>query len=98
MKENTNLQTENITKEAPTELTELFKDKEKPAQLSDIINVQAIICVAISILYISLNMLRPNMAIELYDTFFENFNGGGGYGQVYSEIEDFVNSKPIDYD
>ena len=78
--ENYDVNEENQTE--PVELTELFVQKKKTVTLSDTITLQAILCVVISIIYIGINMLFPQIAAEMYDTY--EYNA--------------MDSKPVEYD
>ena len=81
------------------ELTELFATKRKTVTLADTITLQAIICVAVSIAYLAVNMLAPQLSVQLYNEFKLNYNMEAQSAEsVFKAIEEFVNSTPVDYD
>jgi hypothetical protein len=81
----------------PVELTELFVSKRKAVTLSDIITVQAIICVIISIAYVTANTVCPDVTKELYSEFTLHYSADTSDG-ILKEISEFLNSKPVRYD
>lgn len=84
--------------EQPVELTELFADKRPDITLGDIIVTQAILCVAISIIFVLANMLLPDIAQGMYSEFRLCFDGGGAAEDVFAAIAEFANSTPVIYD
>lgn len=93
-------QTEPVNEE-PVELTELFVQKKKTVTLSDTITLQAILCVVISIIYIGINMLFPQIAAEMYDIYEYNANSEmNDYpaADVFKSVAEFMDSKPVEYD
>ncbi len=88
-----------VNDEEPVELTELFKDSRKTVTLADIITFQAILCVIISIVYIALNMMIPQTAVEIYNEFSVNYSMETDSDNRISEaVSRFLNSVPADYD
>ena len=91
--------TTNIAEEKPVELTELFKDNKKSVTLSDIVVFQAILCVAVSLVYMVMNIFLPESAVEMYEEFTVNYNMEiSEEGNVIDTLADFINSSPADND
>lgn len=89
----------NNAEEKPVELTELFKDNKKSVALSDIIVFQAILCVAVSLVYMVMNIFLPESAVEMYEEFTVNYNMEiSEEGNVIDALADFINSSPADND
>ena len=83
----------------PQELTELFVTKRKTVTLADTITLQAIICVVLSIAYLAVNMLLPEISEALYSEFGLNYNMEAESAEdVFKAISDFINSTPVNYD
>ncbi|MCD7730769.1 MAG: hypothetical protein LUI05_04650 [Oscillospiraceae bacterium] len=90
---------EQSEKEEPTELTELFPSERKTVTLADTITLQAIICVVISIGYLAVNMLFPQISQTLYSEFKVNYNLETESAEdVFRAVSGFINSTPVDYD
>lgn len=86
-------------KSEPIELTELFRRKPRAAPFSEIITVQAIICVITAILFIAANTAFPDNAAEVYDKYSEAASAQDDPMLRAAEaIVDFLNSKPAVYD
>lgn len=92
-----NVKQDNFTYE-PVELTELFADKRPDVTFGDIIVTQAILCVAISIVFVLSNMLLPRVAQGMYTEFRLCMDGGGAAEAAYEAIAEFANSTPVTYD
>ncbi|MCL2053919.1 MAG: hypothetical protein FWG90_05705 [Oscillospiraceae bacterium] len=81
--------TENTSKEKP--------GAPKPSKaikyrsLSDIITVQAIICVIIGIGFAALNIFKPQIAVELYEIYSRHANEDSK-----GSIIEFINSTPVE--
>lgn len=89
----------NAAEEKPVELTELFKDNKNTVTLSDIVVFQAILCVAVSLVYAVMNIFLPESAVEMYEEFTVNYNMEiSEEGNVIDALADFVNSSPADND
>ena len=85
----------------PVELTEMFVSPEKKCTLSDIITVQSIICVAISISFIVLNMLYPSVADSMHTVFESSISNNceeNFFEEIAQIIKDMANAKPLQYD
>lgn len=84
--------------ERPVELTELFADKRPDVTPGDIIVTQAILCAAISIVFVLANILLPDIARGMYSEFRLCLDGGGAAEDVFAAIAEFANSTPMTYD
>lgn len=90
---------EKTAAEELVELTELFVTKRKTVTLADTITLQAIICVVLSIAYLAVNMLLPEISEALYSEFGLNYNMEAESAEdVFKAISDFINSTPVNYD
>lgn len=76
----------------PVELTELFHDEIKSLPLSEIIVFQAVICVVVSIIFVLLNMLYPEIAAEVYDETFGHFNKNIRLSELIDGIAEWFNT------
>lgn len=81
-------------KNETVELTELFAEKEKSFTLSDIIVVQSIVCMAVSVVFVLLNMLLPKAAEGIYDELSYWSQADISFEELMSAIIRFVNSSP----
>lgn len=97
MENENDVKQDNFT-DKPVELTELFAEKSPDITLGDIIVMQAILCVAISIVFVLANMLLPDVAQGMYSEFRLCFDGGGAVETAYEAIAEFANSTPVTYD
>ena len=89
----------NVAEEKPVELTELFKDNKKSVSLSDIVVFQAILCVAVSLVYVVMNIFLPESAVEMYEEFTVNYTMEiSEESNVIDALADFINSSPADND
>ena len=75
---------------------EAFVYNEKSCPLSEIITVQSIVCVAVSIIFVLINIFYPQTAAEIYDVTSENFNYEVHISAIAENIKDFLNSSPSD--
>lgn len=83
----------------PQELTELFVTKRKTVTLADTMTLQAIICVALSIAYLAVNMFLPDISEAICSEFELNYNLEAERAEeVWGAISDFINSTPVNYD
>ena len=75
------------------------KDKRKYITLDETITLQAIICVVISILFVTFNMLAPEVSEVLSVKFKENYYMSSEQAEeAFETFLNFINSKPVSYD
>ncbi len=94
-------QAEQEKPEEPEELTEMFVQKRKTVTVSDIITMQAILCVVLSIAYMVVNIFFPGISEEIYNEYRINVRAGtndGLMGELAEKVIEFINSTPREYD
>lgn len=69
---------------------------DEVSSLSEIITVQAIICVLVSIFFVLLNTFYPQTAAELYDITADSFNSEVQISETAASIKDLLNSSLSD--
>ena len=62
--------------------------------LKDIVTVQAILCVLIAILFVSLNIFNSDLAADIFEVYSEKSSVYGSIMDIVDEFIDFLGSTP----
>lgn len=82
---------EEIVTENTTEITVI----RKKITFLDIIAVQAIMCLVISIAFVGVNIFYPDLAADIFEIYLEKNTDSGNISNVIRVIADFLQSTPL---
>jgi hypothetical protein len=83
------------------DVNEETPDIKRETSFFDTLTLQAAICLIIAIGYAAVNMLAPEISVQMFDTYAEQSDIGTGdrdVRDVINELVEFINSTPRTYD
>lgn len=90
-----NIEVAENAKEIVTESTTEITVIRKKITFLDIIAVQAIMCLVISIAFVGVNIFYPDLAADIFEIYIEKNTDSGNISNVIRVIADFLQSTPL---
>lgn len=90
-----NIEAAENNEETVTESVPEIAASRKKVTFLDIIAVQAIMCLVVSIAFVGVNIFYPDLAAEIFEIYIEKNTDSGNISNTIKIIADFLQSTPL---